>query len=171
VEREVNEEHRAGFRADFVYGKTAELLNGGGPGNRFGSQVDGDVRDDSAIYIHQAYVQYAPPWLPEGSVTKFGKFATPIGVEVAGTIYNYNITRGNVWNLLEPIDHIGMLHTMAFGDSGFDASLGVVNGFTQDDPDRNDRKSVLGHIGWAGETVSVGVNGIWGGEQTGFDGD
>lgn len=164
IEKEVSEESRAGFRTDFVYGKTAKYLNGGGPFNS-------DINDDTALYIHQAYVQYAPPIGPEGTVMKFGKFSTLIGAEVAGTIYNYNITRGQVWNLLEPIDHIGILVGGPIGDSGFSWALGGVNGFTQDDADINDRKSVTGHLGWANDQFSLGVNGIWGGETPGFDGD
>lgn len=164
VEKEVSEENRAGFRADFVYGKTAKWLNGGGP---FNSSID----DDSALYLYQGYVQYAPPIGPEGTVVKFGKFATLIGAEVPGTIYNYNITRGPVWTMLEPIDHIGIMAGGPIGESGFDWALGGVNGFTQDDPDRNDRKSVTGHLGWSNDQFAAGLNGIWGGETTGFDGD
>jgi hypothetical protein len=59
----------------------------------------------------------------------------------------------------------------AFGDSGFDVKLGGVNGYGLDDPDINEAKSILGHVGWEGEMFSVGVNGIWGGEVQGFDGD
>lgn len=169
IEKEVSEESRAGFRADFVYGKTAKWLNGGGAWGGFGS--DDPWWDDTALYLHQAYVQYAPPIGPEGTVVKFGKFATLIGAEVAGTIYNYNITRGQVWNLMEPIDHIGILVGGPIGDSGFSWALGGVNGFTPDSPDRNDRKSVTGHLGWANDQFSVGVNGIWGGENQGYDGD
>lgn len=164
IEKEISEENRAGFRADFVYGKTAKWLNGGGP---FNSSID----DDTAIYIHQAYVQYAPPIGPEGTVVKFGKFATLLGAEVAGTIYNYNITRGQVWNLLEPIDHIGILVGGPIGETGFDWAIGGVNGFAQDDPDINDQKSVTGHLGWSNDQFSVGVNGIYGSETQGFDGD
>lgn len=164
IEKEISEENRAGFRADFVYGKTAKWLNGGGPFNS-------SINDDSALYLYQAYVQYAPPIGPEGTVVKFGKFATLLGAEVPGTIYNYNITRGPVWTMLEPIDHIGILVGGPIGESGFDWAIGGVNGFTQDDPDVNDRKSVTGHLGWANDQFAVGVNGIWGGETLGFDGD
>jgi hypothetical protein len=164
IEKEVSEESRAGFRTDFVYGKTAKYLNGGGPFNS-------DINDDTALYIHQAYVQYAPPIGPEGTVMKFGKFATLIGAEVAGTIYNYNITRGQVWNLLEPIDHIGVLVGGPIGDSGFTWALGGVNGFSQDSADINDGKSVTGHLGWANDQFSIGTNAIWGPETMGFDGD
>jgi hypothetical protein len=169
IEKEISEENRAGFRADFVYGKTAKWLNGGGAWGGLANDT-GDF-DDSALYIHQAYVQYAPPIGPEGTVIKFGKFATLIGAEVAGTIYNYNITRGQVWNLLEPIDHIGILVGGPIGESGFDWAIGGTNGFAQDDPDRNDRKSVIGHVGWSNDQFAAGVNGIWGGERFANDGD
>ena len=46
--------------------------------------------------IEQGYVQYLAP-IGDGLTLKAGKFSTPIGYEVAGTIYNQNITRGNVW--------------------------------------------------------------------------
>ena len=160
VERPIDEENRAGFRLDTVYGKTGALLNGGGPNNRDSN------RDDSSIYIVQGYVQYLAP-VGDGITFKAGKFSTPIGYEVAGTIYNYQITRGNVWNLLEPIDHIGVTAGYAFGDTGFDVMGGVVNGFKPNDPDNNNAKSLVGHLGWANETLSVGVNGIYGAENTG----
>jgi hypothetical protein len=159
IERPIDEENRAGFRLDTVYGKTGALLNGGGPNNRY------DVNDDSSIYLHQAYVQYLAP-VGDGLKFKAGKFATPIGYEVAGTIYNYQITRGNVWNLLEPIDHIGLTAEYAFGDTGFDVMGGVVNGYYQNDPDNNQSKSIIGHLGWANETLSVAVNGLYGNQVT-----
>jgi len=159
VERPIDEENRAGFRLDTVYGKTGALLNGGGPNNR------NTNLDDSSIYIEQGYVQYLAP-IGDGLTLKAGKFSTPIGYEVAGTIYNQNITRGNVWNLLEPIDHIGVTGGYAFGDTGFDVMGGVVNGFRPNDPDNNESKSLIGHLGWANETLSVGVNGIYGNENT-----
>ncbi len=164
IEKEVSEESRAGFRTDFVYGKTAKFLNGGGPFNA-------SINDDTALYIHQAYVQYAPPIGPEGTVMKAGKFATLIGAEVAGTIYNYNITRGQLWNLLQPIDHIGIMAGGPIGESGFSWGLGGVNGFLQDSPDINDGKSITWMLGWANDAFSVSTTGIWGPETAGFDGD
>ncbi|MCL4686354.1 outer membrane beta-barrel protein, partial [Myxococcota bacterium] len=115
--------------------------------------------------------QYAPPIGPEGTVMKAGKFATLIGAEVPGTIYNYNITRGQVRTLLEPIDHIGVMAGGPIGDSGFSWGLGGVNGFLQDSPDINDGKSITWHLGWGNDQFSVGTNGIWGPETSGFDGD
>jgi len=165
IERPIDEENRAGFRLDTVYGKTGALLNGGGPSNR----RDG-IRDDTAFYLHQGYVQYMAP-VGDGLTFKAGKLATPLGVEVAQTVYNWNITRGNVWNLLEPIDHIGVTAGYALGDTGLDFMFGGVNGFLPDDPDRNDQKSVIGHIGWANDTITAAVNGIYGSETQGNDGN
>jgi Putative beta-barrel porin-2, OmpL-like. bbp2 len=164
VEREVNEEHRGGFRFDTVYGKTGALLNVGGPNNR-------DARDDSAFYIHQGYVQYLAPVL-DGVKFKFGKFEDLFGVgtESANNAYSWNITRGNVWTLLEPIDHIGILAGVGIGDTGLNFQVGGVNGFRPDDPDRNDAKSVTGRIGWDSDNLHASVAGIWGGEFTAFDG-
>jgi hypothetical protein len=160
IERPISEEHRAGFRFDPVYGKTAALLSG--PNNR-------DANDDSALYISQGYVQYLAP-VGDGVTFKAGKFNTLLGAEVAQTIYNWNITRGSLYNLLQPIDHIGILAQYAFGDSGFDIALGGVNGFGNNDPDINDAKSFLGKIGWTGEKASVALSNIYGGEIQGRDG-
>ena len=161
IEKPISEEARGGFRFDVAYGKTAAQL--GGPNNR-GSN------DDSAFYIAQGYVQYLAP-IGDGVTFKMGKFSTPIGVEVPQTVYNWNITRSAVWALLQPVDHIGITAGYKFGDSGFDAMIGGVNGFTADDPDVNDAKSVLGHVGWTGDKASASLNGIWGGETVGNDGN
>ena len=156
IEREIDEENRAGFRLDVAYGKTAELL--GGIGNR-------DLRDDSGFYIFDGYVQYLAP-IGDGLTLKAGRFGTLIGSEYANDALNWNITQGSVYNLLEPLDHIGVLAEYSFGDSGFDAKLGGVNGFSPNDPDNNESKSILSHVGWENDLMSIGLNGIWGNEQT-----
>jgi hypothetical protein len=163
IEREISEERRSGFRFDTAWGKTGQLDNVGGISNR-------EDRDDTGLYISQGYVQYLAP-VGDGLTFKFGKFGTTIGYEVANTAYNWNITHGSVYQLLEPLDHIGILANYAFGDSGFDATIGGVNGYFPDDPDRNDAKSILWHFGWGNDRITAGVNGIWGGEQTAFDGN
>ena len=171
VEREISEENRAGFRLDTVYGKTGQLLNVGGLSNRCSYSSSSSCNsDDTGFYIEQGYVQYLAP-IGDGVTFKMGKFSTLFGTEVAQAVYNWNITRSSVWNLLEPVDHIGILASYAFGDTGFDAAIGGVNGVRPDDPDRNDAKSITGHLGWANDKITVGVNGIWGGEQTAFDGN
>jgi hypothetical protein len=160
--REISEEHRAGFFFETAYGKDGQLNNVGGISNR-------DDNDDTGLYISQAYVQYLAP-LGDGLTFKAGKFGTVIGNELANNLYNWNITHGSVYQLLEPLDHIGLIAEYGFGDTGFDVKAGVVNGYFPDDPDINDAKSVLGHVGWSNDTVSIGGNVIWGGENQGFDG-
>jgi hypothetical protein len=181
IERKISEENRAGFKADILYGTTAALLNGGGPTSRgcfstasfelsvFESACNPKRDSTTSVYVQQAYIQYLIP-VANGITLKAGKFETPIGVEVAETIYNWNITRGTVWNLFEPINHVGVSLGGNIGDSGFDWLLGGVNGFSPDSPDRNDEKSAIGHFGWHNDTITVAVNGIVGAEQTGNDG-
>jgi len=163
IERKISEENRAGFRADILYGTTAGLL----PGSSFnGNRASYD--STSSFYVQQAYVQYLVPF---GNITlKAGKFETPLGVEVAETIYNWNITRGTVWTLFEPITHVGAQLGGPIGDSGFDWSIAGVNGFNPDSPDINDGKSVVGHIGWSNKMFTVAGNAIWGPEGFGRDG-
>jgi hypothetical protein len=162
LSREISEEHRAGFVFETAYGKDGQLNNVGGISNR-------DANDDTGLYISQAYVQYLAP-LGDGLTLKAGKFGTVIGNELANNLYNWNITHGSVYQLLEPLDHIGLIAEYAFGDTGFDMKAGVVNGYFPDDPDINDAKSVLGHVGWSNDMVSIGGNVIWGGENQGRDG-
>lgn len=168
IEREISEEKRGGFVFETAWGKTGQLNNLGGIGNRCTGGCANS--DDTGLYLSQGYVQYLAP-IGDGVTFKMGKFGTTIGYEVANSVYNWNITQGNVYQLLEPLDHIGIIAEYTFGDSGFDASLGGVNGFFPNDPDHNDAKSILGHVGWSNDSLSVGVNGIWGGETAGFDGD
>jgi hypothetical protein len=157
LERPIDEANRAGFRADIAFGKTADILSDGSEDGISGSQDD--------LQIYQAYAQYLAPIGSEGVTFKFGKFATLFGAEVAPTIYNWNVSRGNVYNLLQPITHVGILATMPFAE-GFDASLGYVNeDVTAADVDINTNKGVLGRIGWSGEQVSVGLTGMIGSSQ------
>jgi hypothetical protein len=163
IERPIDEENRAGFRFDPVYGRVGALNNVGGLSNR-------ENRDDTGLYINQGYVQYLAP-IGDGVTLKAGKFGTTIGAESANSVENFNITHGSVYQLLEPLDHVGVMAEYTFGDSGFDAALAGVNGFFPDSPDRNEAKSILWHTGWANDLLSLNVNGIWGGEVQGFDGD
>jgi hypothetical protein len=160
IERPIDEENRAGFRFDSAYGLEAQML--GGINNR-------DNRDNTGFDIYQGFIQYLAP-IGDGLTLKAGQFATTIGSEYPNDALNYNITQGNVYNLLEPLNHIGVMGEYKFGDSGFDVKVGGVNGFALNSPDINQDKSVVWHAGWTGETVSVGLNGMWGGEVQGFDG-
>jgi hypothetical protein len=158
IEHPVDEENRAGFRFDLVYGTTACTL-----GNSFGLRCPGD--DTSEYYVHQAYVQYLAPITDNGILVKAGKWATLVGAEVAQTTANFNITRGNVYNLLQPIDHVGVLFSTDIGETGLSTAIGVMNDDGiggGSDPDWNDAKSLVAQVGWSGETLSVAGTVLWG---------
>jgi hypothetical protein len=161
LERPITEENRAGFRADLVYGKTAGLLSGD-----FGA---GDGLSGNDFEMYQAYIQYLAP-LGDGVEFKFGKFATLLGAEVAQAPYNFNITRGNVYNLFQPITHTGILATGGVGDTTL--SLGLVNetrSFPAADIDINNNKAVLWSVGWGNDDSPFGAsfNGVWGDSDSG----
>jgi hypothetical protein len=157
-------ESRGGFHAEIVFGKTAGFLPGGN-GSGLGN--------DNDLYV-MGYAEYLTPWGPK---FKAGKFWTPIGAEVAAAPMNLNITRGFLYNLFQPIDHEGIMVEQTF-DSGFEYGLGLVNSAgvggsagSSNNPDNNRSKTGLAHIGWSGEQFSVGLNGVYGNEFAGNDGD
>ncbi len=160
MERGVSEENRAGFRVDLAYGKDAGLLSGD-----FGA---GDGFSGNDFELYQAYIQYLAP-IGEGVEMKFGKFATVIGAEVVQSPDNFNITRGHVYNLFQPITHTGVLASAGVG--GLDVSLGFVNetrSFPANDIDRNTDKAVLWSIGGGADQFSWSFNGAHGSSDSGL---
>ena len=161
MERPIDEENRAGFRTDIAFGKVAGLLPDG-------NTPDGGRAGGNNLYINQAYVQYLSDW---GITFKAGKFATMIGAEVAQAPMNFNISRGLVWNLEQPIDHVGI---MASGDlpmEGWDWAAAVVNDVFKTQPTLTNGKAFEGHIGYTEETWSASLNGIWGTDTPGSSAD
>ncbi|MHC5035556.1 MAG: outer membrane beta-barrel protein, partial [Planctomycetota bacterium] len=153
LERPVSEEHRAGFRADLVYGRTADLLSNG--------SSDGLSGTDEDLELYQAYLQYLAP-IGEGVNFQFGKFRTPIGAEVVQTPYNFNITRGHLWTLFQPITHVGVMASTDWGE-GFTTKLGLVNETRSNaDIEVNKDKAILWSLGWSEDTVSASFNGVYG---------
>lgn len=161
IERPIDEENRAGFMAEIAFGKTAGLLpNGNTP---FGGPAGGNN-----LYLNSAYVQYLTDW---GITVKAGKFGTLIGAEVAQAPANFNISRGLVYNLLQPIDHVGVMASGDLPAEGWDWAFAVVNDVFATQPTLNDGKAVMGHIGYAAETWSANLNAIWGTDTPGNDDD
>ena len=144
----VSEDSRAGFWADIVYGKTAGLLP-------FGNASEGG----NSLYLGNAYIQYLTPF---GPTVKFGKFATLLGAEVAQAPLNWNISRGLVYNILEPIDHTGILVTSPIGETGFDYGFGVVNDVFKSQSTSSNGKAYLLRGGYTGDGWSLGMNTIYG---------
>jgi hypothetical protein len=161
LSRDVSEEQRAGFKADFVYGKTASILSG--------NNNDGLAGNDFDLY--QGYVTYLAP-IGEGVTIQAGKFATLIGAEVAQANANWNITRGNVYNFLQPINHTGLLASTALGPVS--ATLGVVDetrSFPALNTDRNNNKAILFGLSGGGEVFSGSFAGTYGDSPASGDSD
>jgi hypothetical protein len=157
IERPIDEDNRAGFFAEIAYGKVAGLLPDG-------NTPAGGYAGGNNLYLASAYVQYLTDW---GITVKAGKFGTLIGAEVAQAPANFNVSRGLVYNLLQPIDHVGV---MASGDlpmEGWDWAFAVVNDVFETQPTHTDGKAFMGHIGYAQETWSANLNGIWGADTGG----
>ncbi len=160
LERPVDEENRAGFRADIAFGKTASVL-----GSSQGTAGDGSSLDETDLEVYQAYIQYLAP-IREGVTFKFGKFEKLIGTEFAPTVYNWNVTRGNVYNLLEPVNLVGILAEMPIVDK-LDLVLGWANEDVADvDIDLNLNKSFLWRLAYTEETFTAAFNGTWGGTNS-----
>ena len=126
--------------------------------------------DDSTsdYYVHQAFVQYLAP-VGEGVEFTFGKFATPIGAEVADASKNWAVTRGNTYNLLQPIDHLGLMASTDIGPVTIGA--GVVNqiNLLTSSADVNSEKSYLGRIAIApGDMFSFATTVAYGNESLAF---
>lgn len=127
------------------------------------SRARGDAT--SQVYIHQAYVEWLAPLGDEGVNVRFGKFATLVGAEVADTTQNYNITRGAVYNLLQPLDHVGLIGSTQIGPVNLAA--GIVNqgssGFSV--PDVNRAKSAIAQAGFGFDQGAVNVTLVYGSEM------
>jgi len=136
-----SEESRAGFFAEIAYGKTAGLLP-------FGNASEGG----NSLYLPSAYIEYLTPF---GPTAKLGKFQTLLGAEVAAAPFNFNISRGLVYNIFEPIDHTGILVTGPVGESGLDYGFAVVNDVFKSQSTSSDGKAYLLHGGY------TDPNGLW----------
>lgn len=116
-------EYAAGFRADLIFGQDAATVKG--------SAVNNTANSASDIWLEQAYAQFRLP-VGNGLDFKFGKFVTLLGYEVIESPANLNFSRGLLFTNAIPLTHTGALASYKFNDS-WDAQLGVVNGWNNDE--------------------------------------
>ncbi len=124
------------------------------------------------LYVGQAYAQYLAE-TPLGEVRfQAGKFFTPIGAEVAQATGNPHISRSNVYNLMQPIDHVGLaaFHERSCLGVGCTFGLLLVNGFGVDQPEINDGKTVILHASFDLAPVGLTLNAHAGHEAFGDEG-
>lgn len=156
MSRPTSAENRAGFQFDVVMGKTAQLLNfiGTGSGDPAGSFLQ--------FYLQQAYIEYLAPIGPNGIKIQAGKMETWIGSEVVEAPNNFNITRGLVWDLFQPITNAGIRADMDLGH-GFDAGLGFVNGTRAGtSTDLTNDKALVAKLAYNADTWGIQLAGTYG---------
>ena len=87
-----------------------------------------------------------------------------VPAEVVQATGNFNVTRGAVYNLLQPVDHLGLLAAVPIGD--FEVMAGIVSsgGSSISSPDINDEKSYVGSVAYGNDRMSVRTSFIYGGE-------
>jgi hypothetical protein len=132
IAKPVTEQSRAGFRADFGAGDTADLVNLFEPGGT-----------NYLKYVQQAYVSYLVP-AGKGLTVDFGKFVTPAGAEVIESKDNYNYSRGLLFALAVPYYHMGARFGYAATDKVSFTGY-IVNGWNNV-KDNNDAKTLIGSV-------------------------
>lgn len=161
MEKAATAESRGGFRADIVFGATADGLNGFyGNFSSFGFESDGNA---NLPHLYQAYAQYLAPLTEEGISIKAGRYETLIGYESFKMNQNNQITRGILWGI-QPINHTGVLVEGACSDCGVDWALGIANNFGNANADTDNSKTGIGRVRWTGETSSLAIAGLYGGD-------
>ncbi len=156
MENAATPESRAGFQVELAWGETADVLNVASNNN---------FSDSNSPYLYTANVSYLAPITDAGILVTAGRFATVTGAEVAQAPYNYNITRGAVYNL-QPINHTGVKIASTY-DNGLDWMLGVANTSANlgQQQDTDDEKSFLWRIGYKmSDELAIGLNGVYGGD-------
>ena len=166
IGKKVTDESRAGFMFSILYGNVASY-----DAQAFNLQAIGANRrslsDDSTsdYYVAQAYVKYLAP-LGEGVEVDLGKFETLLGAEVADQSKNWNITRSNLWTLMQSIDHTGLLVSTTAGPLVFAGGVVNQNNVLNGSPDVNNEKSYLAKVAFAPKDgpFSVAANVLYGEE-------
>ncbi|MGH0036117.1 MAG: outer membrane beta-barrel protein [Myxococcota bacterium] len=163
IDKDVDEESRAGFHADILFGSDAEALGGSG-GSIF---RDDDSGGNDGIELFTGYVSYLAP-LMDGIRVDMGELPTLLGAEVVQSPQNFNITRGLLWNL-QPVTHTGIIVSTEF-ESGLGVAAGFVNdGFNDFNRDNDDNKAFTGQLSYSGETWSAAASVLYGSPS--FDGN
>ena len=167
LQKPVSADSRAGFRTDLFMGNDSEVITSTGLG------LSTDEFD-----LQQAYAEVliptsnAVPGLNDIDL-KVGKFVTMNGAEVIESKDNWNTSRSLLFGFAIPFTHTGIRGTYTF-NNGWDIAVGGVNGWDVTD-DNNNGKTIETHVGFnnialpGDSSLTVGVQGYFGPEQTGSD--
>jgi hypothetical protein len=155
------EESRGGFRFDIGFGAFASVFGTGNVFNRASNSSD----STSDYVVDQAYVEYLAPVAKID--LKMGKFDTPVGAENIRQWQNFNITRGILYTLLQPVNHVGIIGTVPVGDMA-EIGAGLVNsaGSIISAPDDSNEKSYLATAKVGDQRANVRASFLYGSEPT-----
>jgi hypothetical protein len=161
IDKAVTEESRAGFHAEYVYGKTA---NSQGASGAFNSG-DGDSQDyEQSGLLYTGYVSYLAP-IGSGVQIDAGKLATVLGAEVLQTNQNFNVTTGLVFGL-QPVTYTGVQASTALTDN-LGLTVGVMNDvYTATSADLENDKAYLAQLQLSGDMFGLNVGAIVGNDRT-----
>jgi hypothetical protein len=126
-ERKAVATSRVGFRLDFDFGPTANVVNSFEPDD-----------EDTFRALGQGYLSYLAP-VGGGLQIDAGKFVTPLGAEVIEAKDNWNYTRGLLFAWAIPFYHVGLRASLPVGDKVTVAGF-LVNGWNNA-VENNDRKT------------------------------
>jgi hypothetical protein len=121
----------AGFRADLIAGKDAQVIHSTG------------LFSGESIDLEQAYVNFNIP-VGNGLKVLFGKHVTMMGVEVVEEVANPNLSIGNQFMYVENTTETGVLVAYKWSDK-FETDLCMINGWDQV-TDVNASKTWMGRI-------------------------
>lgn len=117
-----------------------------------------------AVNLQEAFLTYK--WTAVPLMVKAGKFVTFQGIEVIESHLNPTVTRGYLFGLAEPYDHVGAVVGYEF-PKYVDIWLGAVNGWDRD-RDNNMGKTFVWKLGIkVNEKFWGSFQGYYGAEQTG----
>jgi hypothetical protein len=165
ISKDGTKESPAFFGFDIYYGETADFLGQGVDGDI--SRRSNDLDESSDLYVHQAYVGYFCDCLGPEMKFQLGKWTTLVGAEVAQASANFNVTRGNVYTFMQPVDHMGALGTVDLGMA--EVSAAIMNSGTSalSAPDNNKELSYMGSVKVGDDKLNLRASYIYGHEFEG----
>ena len=158
-------ESRGGWAVDLVWGVGADNI--GTPGS-VSTSYSGSTKfaTGDMPHLYQAYAEYLAP-IGGDILIKMGRFQTLIGAEEFRQDRNYNVTRGLLW-ALQPDNHTGVTVGSDY-DNGVTWTVGVANSYSATMADTDNEKTFIGQAGYRGESFSLLVNGLYGGNPSDLD--
>lgn len=124
--KDANPEGGVGFKLDLLMGQDARTIT---------ATTDGDTADQ--ITMVESYIDVVAPlnFIGDNEILgdtidfKAGRFVTLAGAEVIRATDNWNISRGLLFQLGEPLTHTGLRSTYKLFNDKLTTYLGLVNGW------------------------------------------